>query len=252
MTMQERADTGRGSAEAWSGGLAVGGLTPLSTTDWPGMLAGVVFCQGCPWRCPYCQNPSLRPFGPGERPWAGVLDWLGGRAGLLEAVVFSGGEPLLQPDLGAAMEAVRDLGFSIGLHTSGQDPEALARVLPRCHWVGLDLKAPRADYGRITGVRTGSGGAGAAWRCLDLLRESGLPFEVRTTWHPALLTEAGLLTLAHELSQAGPLTWAVQAFQPGGCQDAALAGAGRAVLSGSLARDLGAALGPSGRLVVRG
>ncbi len=41
--------------------LHVGGLTPLSTTDWPGMLAAVVFCQGCPWRCGYCHNPDLIP-----------------------------------------------------------------------------------------------------------------------------------------------------------------------------------------------
>ena len=41
--------------------LRVGGLTPFSTTGWPGMLAAVVFCQGCPWRCGYCHNPHLIP-----------------------------------------------------------------------------------------------------------------------------------------------------------------------------------------------
>jgi pyruvate formate lyase activating enzyme len=215
------------------------------------MLAAVVFCQGCAWACPYCQNPSLRPFGPGERPWADVLDWLAGRAGLLDAVVFSGGEPLLQPGLAAAMDQARELGFAVGLHTNGQDPAALARVLPRCDWVGLDVKAPRAGYGRISGVEAGSGGAEAAWRSLALLAENGIPFEVRTTWHPALLSAADLTALARELSPAGPLTWAVQAFQPGGCADAALAGTGRTAIPAALAQDLGATLGPGSRFTVR-
>ena len=41
--------------------LRVGGLTRLSTADYPGELAAVVFCQGCPWRCGYCHNPHLIP-----------------------------------------------------------------------------------------------------------------------------------------------------------------------------------------------
>src|SRR5450759_6030856 len=41
--------------------LCIGGLTPLSLSDWPGQLAAVVFCQGCPWRCGYCHNPHLIP-----------------------------------------------------------------------------------------------------------------------------------------------------------------------------------------------
>jgi len=116
--------------------LVVGGLTPLSTVDWPGELAAVVFCQGCAWSCPYCHNANLRPVKPGERPWAEVLAWLETRQGLLDAVVFSGGEPLLQHGLPQALETVRSLGFKAGLHTSGLDPAALARVLPRVDWVG--------------------------------------------------------------------------------------------------------------------
>jgi pyruvate formate lyase activating enzyme len=212
------------------------------------MLAATVFCQGCAWNCPYCHNAALRPFGAGERPWAEVLAWLETRQGLLEAVVFSGGEPLLQPGLGEAMHAVRAKGFKVGLHTSGVDPQALGRVLSLCSWVGLDLKAPRAAYGRITGV---AGSAAAAWESLDLVRKSGAAFELRTTWHPALLSEAELLALGRELSGLGGVEWALQGFQPEGCADAGLAEAGRALVPEQLSALLREVLGGSVKLVVR-
>lgn len=234
-----------------AGGVAnvtVGGLTPLSTSDWPGRLAAVVFCRGCAWNCPYCHNPGLRPFGSGERSWAEVLAWLETRRGLLEAVVFSGGEPLLQPGLEAAMSEVRGLGFEVGLHTSGMAPQALERVLPLCNWVGLDLKAPRAAYGRITGV---ADSGSAAWKSLDLLRASGLPFELRTTWHPALLTGDELLELAGEIAASGAPLWALQAFQPEGCAHPGLAASGRARGGEELVARLRGGLGSGTRLLVR-
>ena len=87
--------------------LQVGGLVPLSTADYPDHLAAVVFCQGCPWRCPYCHNPHLLPR-RSDAPidWADVLAFLERRRGLLEAVVFSGGEPTLQPALADAIRSM--------------------------------------------------------------------------------------------------------------------------------------------------
>jgi pyruvate formate lyase activating enzyme len=139
--------------------LRVGGLTPLSTTDWPGMLAAVVFCQGCPWRCGYCHNPDLiPPRGEHEIVWEEIIALLRRRQGLLDGVVFSGGEPTLQGDLAEAMREVRALGFKIGLHSGGAYPDRLAAVLPLVDWVGLDIKAPFDAYARITAA-AGSGGA---------------------------------------------------------------------------------------------
>ena len=78
--------------------LRIGGLTPLSTTDYPGQLAAAVFCQGCPWRCGYCHNPHLIPATVKQGiDWVEVMRFLERRRGLLDAVVFSGGEPTLQP-----------------------------------------------------------------------------------------------------------------------------------------------------------
>ena len=88
--------------------MRIGGLTPLTTIDYPGELAAVVFCQGCPWRCPYCHNPHLQPgTGSSSIAWPEVLGFLERRRGLLDAVVFSGGEPTLHKDLSLALASVR-------------------------------------------------------------------------------------------------------------------------------------------------
>jgi pyruvate-formate lyase-activating enzyme len=63
-------------------GLRVGGFVPFSGNDFPGKLAAVVFCQGCPWRCGYCQDPHLIPRGAAEQGWDDILAWLDTRRGL--------------------------------------------------------------------------------------------------------------------------------------------------------------------------
>ena len=200
--------------------IRVGGLTPLSTTDWPGMLAAVVFCQGCPWRCGYCHNPGLIPArGDKEIPWEDVLAFLHRRQGLLDGVVFSGGEPTLQLELAEAMREVRALGFKIGLHTGGAYPRRLAEVLPLVDWVGLDAKAPFADYARITGV---DGSGERALSSLEHVLASGVDHEIRTTVHPALLADADVVDLAQDLLARGVKRYVIQAFRSQGCADAAL------------------------------
>jgi len=158
--------------------LRVGGLTRLSAADYPGKLAAVVYCQGCAWRCGYCHNPELQPArGAHEIEWTEVLAFLGRRRGLLDAVVFSGGEPTQQSGLAPAMREVKAMGYLIGLHTAGIVPRRLAEVLPLVDWVAMDAKARFGDHERVTRVR---GSAGRAKRSLDLILASGVAREFHT------------------------------------------------------------------------
>jgi len=200
--------------------LNIAGLTPFSTVDWPDTLAATVFLQGCPWNCFYCHNPALiDPRAEGELSWSDVVDLLCDRIGLLDGIVFSGGEPTLQRALVPAMQMVRTLGFRVGLHTGGVYPGLLAQALPYVDWVGLDIKALPSGYEQVTG-RAPSGAA--AWRSLELvlgnriLREGTdrpLDLEVRTTVHPAAIDDAGLRELGCRLADAGVDCWAVQRFR---------------------------------------
>ena len=158
--------------------LRVGGLTPLSASDYPGKLAAVVFCQGCAWRCTYCHNPHLfKKKGSSEIPWTEIVSFLGKRRGLLDAVVFSGGEPTLQPSLPQAMQEVKAMGYLVGLHTGGISPRALGRVLPVVDWVSMDVKSSWATHSAVTQVpRSGP----RARESYELIRASGVACEFHT------------------------------------------------------------------------
>lgn len=189
--------------------LRVGGVTALTSIDFPGRLAAVVFCQGCPWRCGYCHNPHLLdPSVESTMHWDAVMDFLARRRGLLDGVVFSGGEPTLQAALPEAMQQVRSLGFAVALHTAGMYPQRLAQALSLADWVGLDVKAPWWRYDAVTGVP----GSGERVReSLGRLLDRGVPSECRTTWHPGLFSEAKLLSMGQDLADWGVQRWVVQA-----------------------------------------
>ena len=194
------------------GGPVVGGLVPLTTNDYPGQLAATVFLQGCPWRCGYCHNPHLQPPGADSlRTWQSVVDFLDRRRGLLDAVVFSGGEPTAQAGLHQAAAQVRDMGFRVGLHTAGIYPRKLATLLPLIDWVGLDIKAMPDDYPDITGCGASSGER--AYAALRMVLGSTCAYEVRTTVHPAWLDETQTVTLGLELARLGVAHYALQEFR---------------------------------------
>lgn len=210
-------------------GLAIAGLTALSTCDWPGKLVATVFLQGCPWRCTYCHNPAiLDPTAPGQVPWPAVLDLLTRRRGLLDGLVFSGGEPTRQPGLAEAMREVRELGFGVGLHTGGAYPTRLAELLPLVDWVGLDIKALPDDYHRITGV---AASGARAFASLGLLVASGVDHEIRITVDPTVHTGAHVERLVERLRGAGVQAIVLQEVRAQGArQEYVTALAGRRLL----------------------
>ena len=188
--------------------IKVGGFTPLTTIDYPDQLAAVVFCQGCPWRCRYCHNKELIKRNQQTFiSWKDIANKIEQRSGLLDAVVFSGGEPTLQPGLENAVRHCKNLGFKIGLHTAGCYPEKLEKLLPVIDWIGLDIKALKNNYAETTGV---SGSGQKAWKSLQLLLESDANFEVRVTVHSDILPEPGLMDLLQNLADMGIQNLALQ------------------------------------------
>ena len=184
-------------------GLRIGGVTPFSTTDWPGKLAAVLFLQGCPWRCGYCHNPHLQPAigRRGARLRRRRSRGSRTRRGLLDAVVFSGGEPTAQAALaGPRCARCAGRGFAIGLHTGGAYPRRLDDVIRRRR---LD-RARREGAGERLCARSPASEAAAPppVASLRLVAASGVDYEVRTTVHPDLVPDDALVRLADELAVA--------------------------------------------------
>lgn len=199
--------------------LPIAGIVPFTSTDYPDHFSLVVFCQGCPWKCRYCHNTHLQPFSspaPSSWTWRRVLALLNKRKGLLDAIVFSGGEPTVHSGLLNAMREAKKSGFKVGLHTGGQYPEKLKMILPEIDWVGIDIKAPFEMYETVTKI---PGSGEKTKESLELILQSGVSYECRTTVHPALLTADDLDAMSRTLSEMGVTHYVLQEFRADGCKD---------------------------------
>jgi len=192
--------------------LKVGGFTRITTIDFPEQLASVVFCQGCPWRCSYCHNPHLLDKeGETLLEWGEVSAFMECRRGLLDGIVFSGGEPTAQPALLNAVLEMKEKGFLIGLHTAGPHPDRLGKLLPLLDWVALDIKSPFDSYEKIT--MSGNSGKKAK-QSARLVLDSGLPYEFRTTVYPETLDDISLIRMAENLRDMGANNYVLQKYRP--------------------------------------
>ena len=192
--------------------IQIGGLVSFTTIDYPTKLACVLFLVGCPLRCAYCSNPHLLCVGDGEYDPERVFEWLQSRVGKLEAVVFSGGEALMQGDVAIEyMRRVRELGFQIGLHTNGFYPETLSRASDVVDWVGLDFKATREKYPDLTGQNIAYDNM---LRSLDVWLSTGKGYEVRVTCDPRYIDKNDLREISQILAARGVKNLAVQKYIP--------------------------------------
>lgn len=189
--------------------LVIGGMAAFSTVDYPQHLAATLFLQGCPWRCHYCHNPHLIPLEPSDEKvtWQQAHRHLERRQGLLDAVVFSGGEPTIQKALLPALQQTRAMKFRNGLHTGAPHLKLLKPLLPWLDWVGLDIKALPADYDIIT---TNRHSGQESWAAISALQDSGLDFECRMTWHGALQSPEHVIAVGQRLADQGVRRFAVQ------------------------------------------
>lgn len=197
--------------------LVIAGFVPFSTSDWPSKIVATVFLQGCPLRCVYCHNPSLiDTMGEPQMQWESVWNVLTKRKGLLDGVVFSGGEPTRQPALLHALRQVTSNEFLAGIHTCGAYPVVLQQALPYLSWVGLDIKAPEHKYELVTG-------RSFAWetarRSLELVQASGIDYEVRMTLDPTTLNTNDVHEVVSTLRKEGVRSIALQEARSRGTRE---------------------------------
>ncbi|MCI6982004.1 MAG: anaerobic ribonucleoside-triphosphate reductase activating protein [Akkermansia muciniphila] len=174
-------------------------ITPLTFLDYPGKAACIFWYTRCNLRCPYCYNPDL-VLGHGGRE--NEFAFLEERRDFLDAVVLSGGECTLNPDIEELCERIHALGYLIKVDTNGSNPQVLERLLERrlVDYVALDNKMPSA---RTWKLPSGEKLFDTFCRCVVLLQASGIRYEVRTTVHPALLDEADILCMIREAKALG-------------------------------------------------
>src|SRR5699024_6561035 len=144
--------------------------------------------------------------------------------GLLDGVVFSGGEATMQHALVSAAWRVRESGFGGGLQTAAPYPSRMRALLgldgvdrrsrpPREDGAGFNVKASPAGYSARVG-RVGAETKGK--RSVLMLRGSGDEHGMRMTLAPALLPQvAGTLAL---VARAGGTCLVLQRARPHGAE----------------------------------
>jgi len=186
--------------------MLIGGVHRFSLIDYPEKTACVVFTQGCNLRCPYCHNPELIMIDSLRQSLLekSFFDFLVSRQGKLDAVVITGGEPCLQPDLEDFIRKIKELGFLVKLDTNGTIPEVLERLLAKglLNYIAMDVKAPLRRYSEVSGVKLTDEKIGQIQHSIELILSSALPYEFRTTVVADLLTRADILAIGDLISHA--------------------------------------------------
>ena len=135
--------------------MAIVGIDKLSLLDYEDKVSVVLFSQACNFRCPFCHNGDSVLNAQSEINFDDILAFLKTRSGLVDAVVFSGGEPTLEPDLEVKIRQVKELGFLIKLDTNGTNPELLEKLLDdnAVDYVAMDIKNSPSLYAETSGVK---------------------------------------------------------------------------------------------------
>jgi pyruvate formate lyase activating enzyme len=193
--------------------MRIGGLQKTSLIDYPGNISAVVFAVGCNFHCPYCHNPALvhpeisvpAPCSPEE-----VLAFLGRRRGLLQAVVISGGEPLLQPDLMDFCREIRSLQYRLKIDTNGSRPRQLQRLLDAglVDYVAMDIKTAPDRYAPDLWAY---GRPEPILQSIRILMEAAPDYEFRTTCVHPFVTAEVVLEIARRI--AGARRFILQEYQ---------------------------------------
>lgn len=213
--------------------MKIAGLQKLTLLDYPGKTAATVFTYGCNFRCPFCHNAELvtgtKPAVSSQHSSLFISEeeffaFLDKRHGLLDGICITGGEPTLQPDLADFCARIKAKGFLIKLDTNGSNPKVLRVLLQEnlVDYVAMDIKNSPETYRDTIGL-TGDCGhftLKAIEESMDLLLESTIPFEFRTTvvaqLHSAVTLQSCAQWIAHHAKKNNypiqSVAWFLQQF----------------------------------------
>jgi len=192
--------------------MIIGGFQRFSLIDYPGRICAIVFTQGCNFRCPYCHNPELvDTAGLPAVTQEEVMSFLEARRGKLEAVTITGGEPLVQPDIGNFLSSVKSLGYLVKLDTNGSFPSRMEEILQAntVDYIAMDVKAPLDKYDQV--VRRSIDKA-RILSSIKLIMDSGLGYEFRTTVVKPLLEGDDFIKMGKMIQ--GARLYVLQRFVP--------------------------------------
>ena len=174
------------------------GGTVISSVEFHGNMSLVIFMSKCPLACRYCHNVELLEDNT-ERSLEEIKEEIDSSADFLDAIVISGGEPLVQTDdVIEILKYVRQIGLKTKLDTSGIYPENIKKILDLdlLDYVSLDVKTTFSKNRKITGANVGF----QVKKSMDYINDAGVHLEIRTTYVPTLHTKKDIINLVDEIN----------------------------------------------------
>ena len=182
----------------------ISGIQKLTLLDYPGKVACTLFTAGCNFRCPFCHNAGL--VLPDRLEEASitedeVMSFLKKRAGILDGVAITGGEPLLHTDMPEFLEKIKNLGYKIKLDTNGSNPKLLKEIVNAglVDRVAMDIKNAPTEYDKTAGC---SVDMEKIEESKDFLLTGTCDYEFRTTVVKGIHTKESLIAAAKWISGA--------------------------------------------------
>ena len=181
--------------------MKIGGFQKTSLLDYPENVSAIVWTVGCNFSCPFCYNKDLVLGNVENIPEEEIFAFLKKRRGLLDGLVISGGEPLMQKDIVQFAEKVKKLGYLIKIDTNGMHPEKLKELIDKklVDYIAMDVKAPKNKYDNLTGVKTN---IKKIEESIEIIKNSNIDYEFKTTFAPGLLGKQDIIDIAKWLKDS--------------------------------------------------
>ena len=123
----------------------------------------------------------LNPASMERIPEEDVLAFLDKRKKILDGVCITGGEPTIHADLPDFIRKIKELGYPVKLDTNGTHPDMVKSLAEErlIDYIAMDIKNVFEKYPETAGCTPGL--VDNVKKCIELIKELGIPYEFRTT-----------------------------------------------------------------------
>lgn len=191
--------------------IPIGGFIHESLIEWPGRISACIFLRGCNCLCDYCHARELLSESNETISIDRVKDAIRNQIEWLDAIVVSGGEPTIHPDLEQLLSFLKEkTDLDILLRTNGTNPKILKRLIEEkiIDAVSVDFKGPLE---KMVDIAKNSDIIDNINRTLRLLKNTDIEVTYRTTYSPSLLETKDFLKMGMQL--VGNHPWLIQAYR---------------------------------------
>ena len=184
----------------------ISGIQKTSLIDYPDNISSVLFTQGCNMNCPYCHNPELIPQ-KNENEYLKLKyfwDYLDKRKDLIDGIVITGGEPLIQESIYDFIKELKEYNLLVKLDTNGTNYTLLKKLIENklIDYVAMDVKGPIEEYDKFCGIKLNKPTIENIKKSKNLILNTDINYELRTTVVPGLHSKKVLKKIANLVSGA--------------------------------------------------